>query len=39
MSGGRALTKIVGPNGEEVTGDWRKLLNEEVHSTPHIIRA
>jgi hypothetical protein len=38
MSGGRALRKIVGPNGEEETGDWRKLFNEELHSTPHIIR-
>ena len=25
-----ALTKIFGPKGSEVTGEWRKLQNEEV---------
>jgi hypothetical protein len=27
----RVLRKIFGPKGEEVTGDWRKLHNEELH--------
>jgi hypothetical protein len=25
-----------GPNGEEVTGDWRKLHNEELHNLSYI---
>jgi hypothetical protein len=35
------LRRIFGPKGDEVTGDWRKLLNEELHnlySSPNIIR-
>jgi hypothetical protein len=37
----RVLRKIFGPKGDEVTGDLRKLHNEEFHnlySTPIIIR-
>jgi hypothetical protein len=37
----RALRRMFGPNGEEVTGGWRKLHNEELHnlySSPNIIR-
>jgi hypothetical protein len=35
------LRKIFGPKRDEVTGDWRKLHNEELHnlhSSPKIIR-
>jgi hypothetical protein len=37
----RVLRRIFGPKGDEVTGDWRKLHNEELHnlySSPNIIR-
>jgi hypothetical protein len=37
----RVLRKISGPKGDEVTGAWRKLHNEELcdlYSTPSIIR-
>jgi hypothetical protein len=37
----RVLRRIVGPKRDEVTGEWRKLLNEELHnlySFPDIIR-
>jgi hypothetical protein len=27
----RVLTRIFGPERDEVTGDWRKLPNEELH--------
>jgi hypothetical protein len=30
--GNRVLRRIFGLKGEEVTGDWRKLLNEELHN-------
>jgi hypothetical protein len=33
--------RILGPKRDEVTGGWRKLLNEELHnlySSPSIIR-
>jgi hypothetical protein len=37
----RVLTKIFGPKRNEVTRDWRKLHNEELHSlysSPNIFR-
>jgi hypothetical protein len=37
----RVLRRIFGPNRDEVTGDWRKLHNEELHnlySSSNIIR-
>jgi hypothetical protein len=37
----RVLRRIFGPKRDEVTGEWRKLLNEELHnlySSPDIIR-
>jgi hypothetical protein len=37
----RVLRRILGPNRDEVTGEWRKLHNEELHnlySSPHIIK-
>jgi hypothetical protein len=37
----RVLRRIFGPKREEVTGEWRKLHNEELHnfsSSPDIIR-
>jgi hypothetical protein len=37
----RVLRRIFGPKGDEVTGDWRKLHNAELHnlySSPDIIR-
>jgi hypothetical protein len=36
----RMFKRIFGPNGDEVTGGWRKLHNEELHSlysSPNII--
>jgi hypothetical protein len=35
------LKRIFGPIRDGVTGDWRKLHNEELHnlfSSPHIMR-
>jgi hypothetical protein len=35
------VLRIFEPKRDEVTGDWRKLYNEELHnfySTPSIIR-
>jgi len=35
------LTRIVGPRRDEVTGDWRRLHNEEIndlYSSPNIVR-
>jgi hypothetical protein len=37
----RVLMSIFGPRGDEVTGGWKKLHNEELHelySLPNIIR-
>jgi hypothetical protein len=37
----RVLRRIFGPKGDEVTGQWRKLHNGELHnlySPPNIIR-
>jgi hypothetical protein len=37
----RVLRRIFGPNGDEVAGEWRKLLSEKLHilySSPNIIR-
>jgi hypothetical protein len=37
----RVLRRIFGQKRDEVTGDWRKLHNEELHnlySSPDIIR-
>jgi hypothetical protein len=37
----RVLRRIFGPKRDEVTGDWRKRLNVELHklySSPNIIR-
>jgi hypothetical protein len=37
----RVLRRIFGPKRDDVTGDWRKLHNEEIHnsySSPNIIR-
>jgi hypothetical protein len=37
----RIPRRIFGPKRDEVTGEWRKLLSEELHmlySSPNIIR-
>jgi hypothetical protein len=39
--GNRVLRRIFGPKRDEVSGEWRKLHNEELHilySSPNIIR-
>jgi hypothetical protein len=35
------IRRIIGPKRDEVTGEWRKLRNEELHilyPSPNIIR-
>jgi hypothetical protein len=37
----RVLRRIFGPKRDEVTGEWRKLLNEELsdlYSSPTVVR-
>jgi hypothetical protein len=37
----RVLRRVFEPNRDEVTGEWRKLHNEEIHKlypSPDIIR-
>jgi len=37
----RVLRRIFGPKRDEITGEWRKLNNEELnelYSSPNIIR-
>jgi len=37
----RLLGRILGPKRDEVTGEWRRLRNKELHdlySSPSIIR-
>jgi hypothetical protein len=39
--GNRALRRVFGPKRDEVTGEWRKLHNEELnylYSLPNIVR-
>jgi hypothetical protein len=41
VSGNSVLRRILGPKRDEVTGEWRKLHNKELHnlySSPNIIR-
>jgi hypothetical protein len=32
VSESRVLRRVFGPKREEVTGDWRRLHNEELHN-------
>jgi hypothetical protein len=33
----RVLRRIFGPKRDDITGEWSKLHNEELHTTPHPI--
>jgi hypothetical protein len=33
----RVLRRVFGPKRDEVTGEWRKLHNEELNSSPNIV--
>jgi len=33
----RMLRRIFGPKRDEVTGEWRKLHNEKLYSSPSIV--
>jgi hypothetical protein len=35
----RVLRRVFGPKNEELTGDWRKLRNEELHYLPSSLHA
>jgi hypothetical protein len=37
MFANRVLRRIFGPKRDEVTGEWRKLHNEELYSSPGVI--
>jgi hypothetical protein len=37
----RVLRRVIGPKRDEMTGEWRKLHNEELndlYSSPNIVR-
>ena len=41
MSENRGLRRVFGPKRDEVTGEWRKLHNEEIgdlYCSPNIVR-
>jgi len=41
MFGNRVLRRIFGSKEDDVTGEWRKLLNEELndlYSSPNIVQ-
>jgi len=41
IAGGKELRRILGPRRDEVTGEWRRLRNEELndlYSSPLIVR-
>jgi len=41
MSENRVLRRVFGPKRDEVTGEWRKLHNEEIgdlYCSPNIVR-
>jgi hypothetical protein len=38
MFGNRVLRRIFGSKRDEMTGGWTQLLNEELYSSPNVIR-